>query len=735
MLNDTDDEVLERMDVREPAITVIEAELLANSAERGANTCTTHHRRSVCGMWLRLTCFALLGAASLSRAHGQATEADLLLQNRDLNASPATDFFQYANGGWLARNPMPDSEREWGINTLVRDNLNERLRQINEAAVSAPAGSDASLIGNFYSTALNEEKAKTEGIDPIADPLRQIARAKDLKNTLDVAFHLIQMNVPVLIGVTVAADQKDTGTNALYLMQVALGLPNRKYYLDQDPELEQVRKEYLGYIRSALDASGHNASDSAARAAKVVEFERTLARGSRSLSDLRDPLKNYNRMSPTSLTRDHTPHIQWTKHLKVWNVSPAYVVVGQPEYFETLDQLVTHVPLELVKDYLRFHLLAAYAQYLTPELEAAHFQMYGRVLTGQTQMQPRWMRIMDVENSRLMRSPADLGVINPIGMLVGKEYVRTYFPPSARARYTQMIQNLKDCLEERIRRLDWMSEPTRQQALEKLSKLTYQVGHPDPWPDYSRLRIGRTSYCDNMLSIARWAFNARFSQVGHPVNRNEWAMTPQTFNEYYVPEMNEMVVPAANFLIPGVAESDVDDALAYGYVGAELAHEITHGFDDEGRHFDAKGNLRDWWLSDDAYQFNQRAAKLVEQFNGYEPLPGLHIDGKATLGENIADLGGLLIARQAFMMTNQALKGQPINGLTPDQRFFLGYALAWMTTERPESLRQEILSDVHSPSRWRVNGPLSANSDFHRAFNIPAGTPMWLPEEQRARIW
>ncbi|ULU25129.1 M13 family metallopeptidase [Dyella terrae] len=468
---------------------------------------------------------------------------------------------------------------------------------------------------------------------------------------------------------------------------------------------------------------GKSDADAASSAKQVMAFETALAKFSRPLEDLRDPQKNYNKMSPADLTAKYTPSIAWGSRLAGWKLPASTVIVGQPEFFSGLQALLAKTPTPVVRDYMRAHLVDAYASYLSQDFDNEHFDFYGRTLNGQAQQKPRWKRALRAENEAL-------------GMILGRIYVKDYFSEAAKQRYNTMVEAVRTAYGERIDKLDWMSPATKAKAHEKLAAITKKVGYPDKWKDYSTLTIGRTSYAQNMMSATRWLAEDMISKFGKPVDRTEWEMTPQTYNAYYNPSNNEIVLPAAQFMIPGFADDQIDDAVVYGYVAAStIGHEMTHGFDDEGRQYDAKGNLADWWTKEDATRFKQRADVMVKQFNAYEPLPGIHINGQASLGENIADFGGIMIGLDAFKKTEQYKKGEKIAGYTPLQRFFLGYALGWLSQEREEMLRTGLLSDVHAPAKWRVNGPLSNVPDFYEAFGVKQGQPMWRPENQRVKIW
>jgi len=423
------------------------------------------------------------------------------------------------------------------------------------------------------------------------------------------------------------------------------------------------------------------------------------------------------------------PSVNWTERLAAWNLSPEYVVVGQPEYFRALDRMLRQTPVAVLKDYLRFHLVSAYAEFLSSAFDSAHFDFYKRVLSGQKEQKPRWKRVLDSENG--------FGSVpESLGMVVARRFVAENFPERSKRRYADMTRAFVDAYGERIRKLSWMTEATKARALEKLAAVTAKVGYPDSWRDHSALVIGRASYCENMMNIERWGFRTAIERFGKPVDRTEWRMSPQTYNAYYNSSNNEIVLPAAVFTIPGVADEEVDDAVAYAYSGAStIGHEITHGFDDQGRKFDANGNLADWWTAEDAAAFEQRSAVVVKQFDAYEPLPGFRINGTASLGENLADLGGLVIALDAFKKTEQYKNSVMVAGQTPLQRFFLAYSFSWLEQTREEQLRRRLLSDFHAPSKWRVLGPASNVAEFYEAFSVTPKQRMWREVTERAEVW
>lgn len=672
-----------------------------------------------------LAVFCVSSASAASPTSSARPAEDFLRRNMDLSAQPGADFFAYANGGWLRRNPIPASESRWGIGEVVREELYTRLRQINErAASSAPApGSEQRKIGDFWVTAMDATKATRLGLGPLRAELARIDAVQDVAGVLDTCFAFQPIGVTTFFGLSVGQDEKQSDVMAVHLSQDGLGLPERDFYFNPEKGVAKIREEYVAHLRRLLRLLGRPDAEAKLAALRVMEFETALAKSSRKLEDLRDPERNYNKMPPADLTGKHTPAIAWSRRLAELSLRVDTVIVGQPEFFSALDGLLQQTPVAVLKDYLRLHLVSEFAPYLGKAFEDEHFAFYGRVLNGQKEPRPRWKRALDAQESAM-------------GMVLGRIFVQEYFPAATKQRYVQLVGAIRTAYRARIERLDWMSAATKAKAQAKLAAMTAKVGYPDKWKDYSALVIGTNSYAENMMNAARWGFADQAAKLGKPVDRTEWGMTPQTYNAYYKPENNEIVLPAAIFTIPGVADVDVDDAVAYGYVGAStIGHEITHGFDDEGRQFDAAGNLADWWTPADATNFQQRAELMVKQFDAYEPLRGLHINGKASLGENIADFGGILLGLDAFKHTEQFRQGKTIAGQTPLQRFFLGYALGWLTQEREASLRRNLLSDVHAPAKWRVLGPLSNIPEFHEAFGVKPSQPLWRPADARVKIW
>ncbi len=678
--------------------------------------------KTSCAVWV------LVGGLADSFAQSSAptsTNQDFLAANMDVSADPGKDFFSYANGGWLKRNPIPASEASWGIGDLVREELYGRLRKINEdaAKAGAPPGSDQQKIGDFWLAAIDESRADNLGLAPLKTELAMIDSINSLENAIDVSFALRPLGLDAFCDVSVSQDEKSSDVMSVHAGQGGLGLPERDFYFNKEKGTANIRKEYVAHLTRMLKLLGREDRDAQKSAKAVMDFETALARASRKLEDLRDPEKNYNKMSAADLTTKHTPLIVWNKRLVAMSLRPDYVIVGQPEFFTALNRLLKKTPVPVLKDYLRLHLVSEYSKYLGKTWDDENFAFFGKVLSGQKEKRAHWKRVLDSQG-------------NAMGMVLGKVFVAEYFPEKSKKRYADLVEAIRASYRERIDRLDWMSDATKARAREKLAKITPKVGYPDKWKDYSTLVISTNSYCENMMNGSRWHFNDMISKFGKPVDRTEWEMTPQTYDAYYSAANNEIVLPAAIFAVPGLRDEDIDDAVIYGYAGAStIGHEMTHGFDDEGRQFDAAGNLKDWWTSEDAARFKKRSDVMADQFKTYEPRPGLHINGRASLGENLADYGGILLGLDAFKKTEQYRSGAKIGGLTPIQRYFLGYALGWMLQEREESLRRQLLSDVHAPAKWRVIGPLSNISEFHEAFGIKPGQPMWRAPEVHVKVW
>ncbi|MET4107415.1 M13 family metallopeptidase [Hymenobacter sp. UYP22] len=654
-----------------------------------------------------------------------ATGPDLIQANLDTTVRPGDDFYNYANGAWFKNHPIPASESNWGIGKEVQNEVYARLRKLNEdaAKASTAAGSVQQKIGDFWATGMDSATINKQGVAPLKTELNRIQAIKSVADVQATIARLQPLGVNALIGYYVGQDAKNSEKMALQLWQSGLGLPNRDYYFNKDARTSNIRKEYSQHLTKMFGLLGQDAATAQANAQRVVQLEAKLAASSRKLEALRDPYANYNKMAVAGLDK-LTPGISWKPWLAQMQLSQVdTVIVGQPEFYREAGRLLTTAPLDDWKAYLQWQLVHAYAGTLSQEFDNENFRFYGTVLQGAKEQRPRWKRVLDAEE-------------NAMGEMLGQLFVKEYFTPETKKRYEDLTENVVASFRDHIQKLDWMSDSTKQKALVKLTKITRKVGYPDKWKDYSSLKVDRSSYAANVMRANEWAYRYNLNKLGKPVDRTEWGMTPQTYNAYYNPSNNEIVLPAAIFAIPGLIDANADDAIIYGYAGAStIGHELTHGFDDEGSQFDEKGNLRNWWSKKDRAAFQQRVNGIVRQFNGYTVLDSLHINGKATAGENIADLGGIVIALDAFKKTEQYKKGEKIGGLTPTQRYFLGYALGWQTHQRDERLAQAILTDVHSPAQFRINGPFADVPEFYEAFNVKPGQKLYLPDSARVKIW
>lgn len=667
-----------------------------------------------------------LAIATISCNKQSASQKDFIKENIDTVANPGIDFFQYANGGWTKLNPIPSAYSRWGIGNLINDEIYDKLRKINEDAAKAEdaEGSNSQKIGDFWFTGMDTVGIEKQGIQPIKADLDRISAIKDITGVLNEIAYQHTLGDSPLFSMYVYQDMKNSDVMALYLNQGGIGLPDRDYYFNKDGRTAGIRKDYREkHLINMFKLSGMDDAASAKAAEGTYKLEESLATSSRKLEDLRDPYKNYNKYAVADLNK-LTPSINWNDLLTKMKIKKIdSVIVGQPEFFKQVEVSLKSVPVESWKEYLRWNLVSSSASYLNKALDDENFRFYGTVLTGKKEQRPRWKRVLSSEEAVM-------------GEVLGQLYVKEYYSEKTKKRYEDLVEAIRDAYKERIKKLDWMSEPTKQKALAKLASMTKKVGYPDKWKDLSSLKIDRSSYLANMKRGSEFWYKYNVDKLGKPVDRNEWEMTPQTYNAYYNPSNNEIVLPAAIFLVPGWNDENIDDAVVYGYAAAStIGHEITHGFDDQGSQFDEKGNLKKWWTPEDEAKFKERCKMIVKQFNDYKVLDSLHVNGDATQGENIADLGGILLGWDAFVKTEQYKKGEKINGLTPAQRYFLGYAMGWLGHQRDESLANQIMTDVHAPANLRVNGPFANIPAFYDAFGIKQGDAMWRPDSLRVKIW
>lgn len=655
---------------------------------------------------------------------GDKKKGDVLAVNLDTTVKPGEDFFQYANGGWIKANPIPNEQSSWGIGNLVYEENLKRLREISEKAAKADAakGSPEQKIGDFWTMAMDSSKIETDGLKPLQPWLDKVNAITDVKGLVTTVAELKKIGSSTLFSNFVTQDDKNSEVMTYKLWQGGLGLPEREYYFKTDSATVNIRTEYLKYMTWVLTMSGQDSAAASTAAKNILSLETKMAQASRKLADLRDPYANYNKMAVADLGKMNA-NIDWANFLNLTGVKGIdSIIVGQPEFFKALDNVLKTVPLSDWKSYVKFNLISDFSGALPDKFGVAAFN-FNKLFSGAKERRARWKRA--IQSSE-----------NAMGEMLGQLYVKEFFNEKAKKRYEDMVEAIREALKDRIGKLTWMSDSTKQKAYSKLAAIKKKVGYPDKWKDFSSMEIGRESYLQNIVSANLWWHTYNINKLGKPVDRDEWDMTPQTYNAYYNPSNNEIVLPAGIFTVPGYRDEELDDATVYGYAGAStIGHEITHGFDDEGRQFDAKGNLVSWWTTKDEEEFKKRAEVMVKQFDAYEPLPGSHINGKATLGENIADLGGILLGIEAYKKTAEYKANKSIAGLTPMQRYFCGYALGWLGHTREESLRNQLVTDVHSPAKYRVNGPFEDVDEFYSTFNIKEGDKMYRVDSLRVRIW
>ncbi|HTJ51794.1 MAG TPA: M13 family metallopeptidase [Cyclobacteriaceae bacterium] len=651
---------------------------------------------------------------------------DPLVTNRDTTVNPGVDFFSYANGGWFQKNAIPASESSNGIFRMIGDTINSQVKRVCEEAAKdtqAVKGSNKQKIGDLYASGMDTVAIEKAGVTPLHIELQKIDSVRDVKSLLSIIAHLQTLGVDPAFSFYVGQDDKISSKHALFFWQGGLGLGERDYYFNTDSRTVNIRKEYVKHLEIMLTMLGEDKATSTKNASAIMSLETDLAKSSRKLEALRDPLKNYNKLSVGQFSK-LTPEINWKEVLSVLKVPNAdSVIVGQPEFYKALNKLVKQYSIHDWKEYLKWSLINEYASYLNSEIDDQNFKFYGTVMRGVTKQKPRWKRVVQQTNGSL-------------GELIGQVYVAEYLPQGSKEKLLEIGNNIRDVYADHIKALDWMSDSTRKKALHKLSKIVMKVGYPDTWKDLSGMVIDRSSYCSNVMHADEWAYNYMIAKYGKPVDKTEWGMYPQTYNAYYNPSNNEIVVPACNILVPGFEGRMPDDAILYGIIGGStFGHEITHGFDDQGSQYDENGNLKDWWTAQDREKFIAKTKLIVEQFNKYKVLDSMHINGDATQGENIADLGGVVMGYEAFKKTQQFKENKIINGLTPAERYFLAYGYAWMLNIKDESLAQQIMMDVHAPARFRVNGPLSNIPEFYKTFNIKESDLMYQPDSLRVVIW
>lgn len=670
---------------------------------------------------------ATLAFAMLTSCAGQKeakSTSGIDLANMDTTVSAGTDFFRYACGGWNDAHPLTAEYSRYGTFDELFENSQKQLRELIEglaAQKNNQAGSAAQKIGDLYNMAMDSVTLNKQGAEPVKAMLDKIAGLKDKSEIVPMMTEMAHIGIGTYFHSYVYADPKNSSLNIFQMGQGGINLGEKEYYLDTDSITQNIREQYKLYIGKLFQLAGFSEADAQQKVADVMEIETAIAKVSRSATELRDPEANYHKMSFDELKKT-IAGIDWDAYMKGLGIqAPAELNVEQVEPIQEVARLMNTLPLSKHVSYLEYNLLDAAASCLSDDFVAARFDFYGKVLSGRQVNQPRWKRAVNSVNGML-------------GELVGEMYVEKYFPAAAKERMVKLVKNLQTALGERIDAQEWMSDSTKIRAHEKLAAFHVKVGYPDKWKDYSKLEIKNDSYWANVCRASEWGFNDMYSRIGKPVDKDEWLMTPQTVNAYYDPSTNEICFPAA-ILQPPFFNMEADDAANYGAIGVVIGHEMTHGFDDQGRQFDKDGNLTDWWAPGDADRFKERAQVMVDFFNKIEVLPGLQANGELTLGENLADHGGLNVAYLAFQNATKDAPLGVVDGFTPEQRFFLAYATLWAGNIRDEQIRVYTKSDPHSLGKWRVNGALPHIQAWYDAFHITPSDPLYVAPENRVNVW
>lgn len=653
----------------------------------------------------------------------QMSEPAINPADLDTTVYPGDDFYTYANGGWMKNHPLPADKSRYGSFDILQEENHKKIRALVEELSNKDQeeGTVAWKIGTFYSLGMDTNRIEEQGLEPVRPILDEITALEDLKGVEKQIARFHSEGMDMLFNFYGTTDRKNSGMVIAHLGQGGLGLSDRDYYVRDDDRSREIRKAYTAYMKKMFTLAGDDEATAEKKSAAIMALETELAKASMTRLERRDPYKTYNKMSLDGV-RELAPEMAWNLFFdEIGLPEPGDINVTQPEFFRTVNRLLKEVPVETWKAYLQWHVLDGAAPYLSKEFVQTHFDFWGRVIQGTEQMEPRWKRVLYATNGAM-------------GEALGQMYVQKYFPPEAKKRVLDLVNNLKASLGDHIRNLDWMSDETKQNALEKLDAMRVKIGYPDKWRDYTPLSIEKDAYVLNILRAGKFNFEYNRDKIGKPKDPDEWGMTPQTVNAYYSPTNNDINFPAG-ILQPPFFFKDADDAVNYGAIGVVIGHEMTHGFDDQGRQFDKDGNLKDWWTEEDAQKFKKRADVLVKQFDAFVVLDTVHANGALTLGENIADLGGINISFDAFKKATENKPAEPIDGFTPEQRFFLAYAHVWAQNIRDKEILRRTQEDVHALGRFRVNGPLPNVQAFIDAFGIKPGDPMYLPEDERAIIW
>lgn len=645
------------------------------------------------------------------------------LSAMDTTINPADNFFDYANGTWMKNTEIPASKSGWGSFYIVDDQAVENMHTILDSCANlkdTKKGTPTQQIADLYKSYMDTVAIEEAGIKPIQPILDRINSIATSKGVIDEVVTEFTNGDGTMFSAYISPDDKNSNLERAHFDQGGLGLPIRDYYFKTDPKSEQIRKAYENYIAKLFTLSGIDSTAALKKSKNVIALETKMAKASKSPVDLRDPQANYHLISIKEFN-DMAPALEMSENLKKLKIDVDTVLVGQPEFYKNLSDLIKKEPVETWKDYLTFHNINTYSSYLSTPFADAKFDFYGRTLSGQKEPEVRWKKGSSLVNRTLSDA-------------LGQLYVEKYFPPSAKKYMLGLVDNLQETYADRIKNIDWMSDSTKTKALEKLNSFTKKIGYPDKWKDYSSIDIEPDSLIKNMQNISLWNYNEEVAKLGKPVDKTEWEMTPATVNAYYNPSFNEIVFPAG-ILQPPFYYQNGDDAVNYGAIGAVIGHEMTHGFDDQGSQYDLNGNLENWWTDSDRVNFKNLTSRIVKQYGDYEVLDSLPVNGELTQGENIADNGGLAIAYAAFQKTDEAKSGKKINGLTPDERFFLAFAQVWRIKDTDEQMRMRINVDPHSPETFRVNGTVSNMPEFYKAFNVTPKSKLYRPDSIRTTVW
>ena len=668
-------------------------------------------------------CTAL--AVSLGACTTNETMETKLMANLDTTQDPGTDFFRYATGGWLDANPLTDEYARYGQFDALREKSREQLKELvlEQAAKESEPGSNAQKVGDLYKMVMDSTTRNAQGVEPVKPLMDEVAALKDKSEIIPLMARNTRVGIGGFFGTGIGTDIMDSNSNQLGLYQGGLSLPEKEYYSDNDEITLNIRAKFQEYVVNMFKLHGFEAAAAQKKMEAVMAIETRIAAKHLSRVERRNPLNSYHKMTYAEL-KNTIPGINWDEYYSILGINGIEVLnLAHPEAIKEVAAIIAETPLDDLKAYLEWRVIRSTSNELTDDIEAETFAFYGTVLSGKKVQQPRWKRAVSTVDGAL-------------GDIIGELYVAKHFPPAAKERMTQLVKNLQVALGERIDAQEWMSEETKKAAHEKLNTFTVKIGYPDKWDDYSGLVIDPAlSYAENCRRMSEFGWNKHVNEKwGKPVDREEWHMTPQTVNAYYNPTTNEICFPAGILQYP-FFDMDEDDAFNYGAIGVVIGHEMTHGFDDQGRQFDKDGNFANWWTDEDAAKFNERTQVIVDFFDKIEVLPGLNANGKLTLGENIADHGGLMISMQAFKNATKENPLPVVNGFTPEQRFYLSYSGVWAGHVRDEEIRNLTKTDPHSLTRWRVNGTLPHIDDWYTAFGITEKDPLFVPKENRLDIW